>query len=107
MTIETIKNGLFNIIVDGTVIGSGSMIEAENEDDFNYLERLDIDEPFRNQGHGTKAIYILSEKFDGFILAPDNADAKRLYERIATPISENDYSRFGFAVDQDFGVYEA
>ena len=31
------------------IVGAGNMVEAESEDDFNYLERIDIDEEHRNR----------------------------------------------------------
>jgi ribosomal protein S18 acetylase RimI-like enzyme len=100
------ENGLFDIEVDGIIIGGGSMVEAESDDDFNYLERLDIDEAHRNQGHGTAALYELAKVYGSYYLAPDNEDAQRLYERVADEIKQGDYDSFGFAIDQGFGVYE-
>ena len=98
------ENGLFGIEVDGIIIGGGSMIE--DEDGTSYLERIDIDEEHRNQGHGTKALYKIREAYGTYFLAPDNEDAQRLYERVADEMKQADYDSFGFAIDQGFGVYE-
>ena len=98
------ESGLFDIEVDGIIIGGGSMIEEE--DGTSYLERLDIDEEHRNQGHGTKALYEIREVYGSYFLAPDNEDAQRLYERVADEMKIIDYDAFGFAVDRGFGVYE-
>ena len=65
-----------------------------------YCERIDIDEPFRNCGYGTAALRDLSEMFGGIVVAPDNEDAKRLYDRIGYESYKYDY------IDQGFGVYE-
>ena len=100
------EDGLFDIEVDGIIVGGGNMIEAEREDDFNYLERIDIDEEHRGKGYGTSALYELQSVYGSYYLAPDNERAQRLYERIADEISSADYDAFGFAIDQGYGVYE-
>ena len=86
----------YDIVGDGKTIGYATIINDENE---AYLERIDIDEEYRNQGLGTKAILDLSEKYGGLIVAPDNEDARRLYERLGYETSNDMY-------DQGFGVYE-
>ena len=100
------QNGLFDIVLDETVIGGGSMIVAETEEDFNYLERLDIDEEHRGQGHGTKALYELLDVYGGYYLTPDNENAKRLYEKVCDEINDTEYDKFGFAIDNGYGVYK-
>ena len=101
----TIKEGNIFITVDGLEVGCGTLMEPESEDDFYYLERIDIYEQYRNRGYGTQALLKLKDITGGYYLSADNADAQRLYERIADPISDADYNRFGFAVDNGFGVY--
>ena len=86
----------FDIIENGITIGYASIMV---DDSSAYCERIDIDEPYRNQGHGTSALLELSRMYSGIIVAPDNADAKRLYDRIGTEIDDEMY-------DQGFGVYE-
>ncbi|MBP5782447.1 MAG: GNAT family N-acetyltransferase [Bacteroidales bacterium] len=81
---------------NGTVIGHATII---NDDNSAYLERIDIDESYRNKGYGTKAIRQLSSEYGGIIVAPDNEDARRLYERLGYESSDDMY-------DQGFGVYE-
>lgn len=103
--INTQKNGQFYITHDNQIIGHGNIIVAESENDFTYLESIEILPEYRNQGFGTKALYRLSEIYGEFYFAPDNSDAKRLYDRIADQISDFEYSRFGFAIDQGYGVY--
>ena len=71
-------------------------------DDTAYCERIDIDEEYRNNGYGTSALNELSEMFDGITVAPDNEDAKRLYERIGC---ESRYENADY-IDQGFGVYD-
>ena len=103
MKINKQANGLFDIELDGAIIGGGSIVEEEGD---SYLERIDIDEDFRNQGHGTKALYAIEKAYGSYYLAPDNADAQRLYDRVCSEMNQADYGRFGFAIDQGFGVYE-
>lgn len=86
----------YDIVGDGKTIGYATIINDEND---AYLERIDIDEKYRNQGLGTKAILDLSEKYGSIIVAPDNEDAQRLYERLGYESSNDMY-------DQGFGVYE-
>jgi len=102
--VEIIKgsHGLFDIKVFGQVIGGGSMMEDEDD---CYLERLDIDEAHRGQGYGTQALYALRDIFGTYYLAADNEGAHRLYSRVAWEMSSEDYNRFGFAIDQGYGVH--
>lgn len=86
----------FNIIENGITVGYASVMV---DDSSAYCERIDIDEEYRNRGYGTAALRDLSEKFHGIIVAPDNEDAQRLYERIGYETSDDMY-------DQGFGVYE-
>ncbi len=103
MKINQKENGVFEVEVDGQIIGEGRM---DSDDDGNYLEGLDIEEAHRGQGYGTKALHELAEVYGSYFLAPDNEGAQRLYERVAEPMKEKDYNEFGFAIDQGFGVYE-
>lgn len=88
-----------DIVADGTTVGSVSlMIDAE----YTYCERIDVDEQYRNCGIGTAALQSLSSEFGGIVVAPDNEDALRLYERIGSEWSHSDAAY----IDQGFGVYE-
>ena len=100
------ENGSFQIEVNGTIIGEGNMELAETEEDFTYLERIDIDEEYRGQGHGRKALFALKETYGEYYFTPDNEDAARLYEKVADKISDAKYDKWGFAVDNGWGVYE-
>ena len=96
------EHGLFDIEADGQIIGCGSMMVDE---DSCYLERIDIDEEHRGKGYGTQALYLLRDIYGTYYLAADNADAKRLYDRIADEMPKAEYDRWGFAIDQGFGVH--
>ena len=48
----------------------------------------------------------MADKFGRVVFAPDNADSKRLQDRIADTLNGRDYNEFGFAIDQGYGVYE-
>lgn len=89
----------YAIELDGIEIGYASV--NEGTDSPAYVERIDIDEAYRNQGHGSAALGMLSDSFGGVIIAPDNEDAQRLYERLG-------YAWHGEVadwLDQGFGVY--
>ena len=86
----------YDIIKDGKTVGFATIINDANS---AYLERIDIEEEFRNKGYGTAALRELSDKYHGIIVAPDNEDAKRLYERLGYESSDDMY-------DQGYGVYE-
>jgi ribosomal protein S18 acetylase RimI-like enzyme len=86
----------FDIIENGMTVGHATVM---NDSISAYCERIDIDEPYRNHGYGTSALEDLSRMFGSIIVAPDNADAQRLYDRIGYEISDSIY-------DQGFGVYE-
>ena len=86
------------IMLDGKEVGTIGMVADENEP---YLERIDIDEKYRNKGIGTDALRLVAEKYGEFIIAPDNEDAKRLYERYGEE-SNSDNAPY---LDQGYGVY--
>lgn len=95
---ENTEYKAWDIVVDGKEVGCA---EGYTQGDA-YIERIDIYEEFRNNGYGTAALRELSDMLGGIMLAPDNEDAKRLYERIGVEShKENaDY------VDQGYGVYD-
>lgn len=86
------------IMLDGKEVGTIGMVADENEP---YLERIDIDEKYRNKGIGTDALRLVAEKYGEFLIAPDNEDAKRLYERYGEE-SNSDNAAY---IDQGYGVY--
>ncbi len=86
------------IMLDGKEVGTIGMVASENEP---YLERIDIDEEYRNKGIGTDALRLVAEKYGEFLIAPDNEDAKRLYERYGDE-STSDNAAY---IDQGYGVY--
>ena len=86
------------IMLDGKEVGTIGMVADENEP---YLERIDIDEEYRNKGIGTDALRLIAEKYGEFLIAPDNEDAKRLYERYGDE-STSDNAAY---IDQGYGVY--
>ena len=89
----------YDITVDGSRVGECQII---TDDDYTYLERIDIDEAHQSKGYGTRVIGELKDMLDvsELIAAPDNADCQRWMERIGE--ENND----GLPVDQGFGVYE-
>lgn len=86
-------------IADGIEVGQASVLLGE---DGAYCERIDIDEQYRNRGFGTAFLKALSEIHSDIYVAPDNADAQRLYDRLGYDVTDNgDW----YMVDQGFGVY--
>ena len=97
------KNENYEIWNNTQRIGQACMVITENDDDeYKYLERIEIDDEHQGEGHGTEAIRQLAKMYRGIYFAPDNEGAQRLYERIATETTD-DYMRMS---DQGYGVYE-
>lgn len=95
----------YDIIIDGKKVGDIEVVtdfDKNEADSVAYIERIDIDEAFRNQGIGTATIEKISEEHEYAVLAPDNEDAQRLYERLGYDIS--DHEVYGYC-DQGYGVY--
>lgn len=98
----------FSIIADGTKAGEvWILVDFEDADGWCYVERIDIDEEFRNKGIGTQVLTRTLFDTCGWecrtvVVAPDNEDAKRLYERIGEDCI---YTDFGY-YDQGYGVYK-
>lgn len=88
----------YSIQLDGIEIGTASVQASATA----YVERIDIDAAQRGQGYGTEALRQLSRLHGGIYLAPDNEDARRLYERIGIEYTGDDAEY----IDQGFGVYE-
>lgn len=86
----------YHIVEGGRVIGYASVMV---DDESAYCERIDIEQEFRNRGYGTAALLAMSAVHGGVIVAPDNEDARRLYERIGTEANADIY-------DQGHGVYK-
>ena len=75
------------------------------DNDGTYIERIDVIESLRGHGFGTEMLQHVAREYDNAFLAPDNADAKRLYERIGCEMRSGDYDKYGYAIDQGYGVY--
>lgn len=89
----------FDILSDGVPVGGATVM---SDSGYTYCDRIDIGEAFRNRGIGTAALNLLSEKFGGLVVAPDNADAQRLYARLGNEW----YGADAPYIDQGYGVYE-
>ena len=103
MLIETVKQYeesytsiSYDIVIDGVTVGYASVMV---DDKSAYCDRIDILKQYRRRGYGTAALYDLSRIYNGVIVAPDNEDARRLYERIGSPSNDDFY-------DQGFGVFD-
>lgn len=89
-----------DIVFNNTVIGAVSVIEYDSDE--TYIERIDVDEEFRNRGYGTETLNELSAIYGEFYITPDNEDAQRLYARLGNEIdSDNEFSYF----DEGYGVF--
>lgn len=89
----------YDILKEGTSVGGATVM---SDSGYTYCDRIDIDENFRNLGIGTAALQLLSEEFGGLVVAPDNENARRLYDRIGCEWNGEDAPY----IDQGFGVYE-
>lgn len=95
---EGYENVCIDILHDGKVVGSANAMVSDTA----YLERIDIDEEYRNRGIGTEALRLIADELDSIYLAPDNEDAARLYARIGWEYTGEDAEY----IDQGYGVYE-
>lgn len=66
-----------------------------------YVERIDVDEEYRGHGIGTWTLRELAKHYDDIIIAADNADANRLYERLGFEYN-GDSAAY---IDQGYGVW--
>lgn len=76
-------------------------------DDCGYVQRIDVDEGYRNNGIGTAAIRKMKEDFWRLYFAPGNEDSARLFARLGETVegiiidgTELD------CLDEGFGIYE-
>lgn len=98
----------YDILLNGKKVGSTEIIDCWNEyNDICYVERIDIDEEYRGMGIGTTVLTDnLKDDYYSIVLAPDNEDAKRLYQRLGEecnriPGCDHEFGYF----DQGYGVY--
>lgn len=88
-----------NIMVNAEKVG---FVNLMIDEEYTYCECIAICEEHRNKGIGTQVLEELSSEFCGIVVAPDNEDARRLYERLGREWVHEDA---GY-IDQGFGVYE-
>ena len=91
----------FEIYADGEKVGAANVMAEDEDDEHAYVERIDIFAEYQNNGFGTDALRQLSDKWFGVEIAPDNADAQRLYARLGEESSWEDADY----IDQGYGVY--
>lgn len=96
---DSYTNILYTMVNDGREIGWASvMVDSKSA----YCDRIDIEEASRNHGFGTEMLRYLSNEFGGIVVAPDNEDAKRLYERLGYDVTDKED---WWTIDQGFGVF--
>ena len=78
------EDGTFTIYVGGTEVGGGNLMLPESDNDFTYLERIDVFPEHQNKGYGTKALTELGNIFGDYYAAADNEGAQRLYDRLGS-----------------------
>jgi ribosomal protein S18 acetylase RimI-like enzyme len=100
----------YDIMQDSIKVGTIEIVDCFNDDnDICYVDRIDVNEEYRGQGIGTKVLTELLQDLGYWkvVVAPDNPNAKRLYQRIGRNLescyldTEND---FGYN-DQGYGIY--
>jgi GNAT superfamily N-acetyltransferase len=103
-----------DILADGKHVGTTTVEKFHGEDaygdiieEYVHLERIDIDDEHQRKGYGTAAIKALAEKFGALVAAPDNEDARRLYERIGEDAYEvgSTKDEWMLYLDLGYGVY--
>ena len=95
---ETYINELYELRIEGKTMGWASVMVSSTA----YVERIEIDKNYRNRGLGTQMLKDLSTMYGSVAVAPDSEDARRLYQRIGSEYTGDDYEY----IDQGFGVYE-
>lgn len=90
----------YNILLNGKRVGTTEIIDCYNDyNDICYVERIDINEEYRGRGIGTTVLTkeFRNEGYRDVVVAPDNKNAQRLYQRIG------EETNFVGGCDVDFG----
>ncbi len=99
----TVDGGVEHMVaarVDGVDVGGASVIVYDDGD--AYIERIDVDDGYRNRGYGTAMLKQLAKMYGDVYLAPDNDGARRLYARLGDDVTARGSWSY---VDQGWGVY--
>ena len=88
-----------DIKLNGETVGT---VAIRIYDDYSEIDRIDIDEKYRNKGIGTTVLGDIAGEFDTTYIVPDNESAKRLYERIGEEVTSGEVYE---NLDQGYGVY--
>lgn len=99
-TVDDGTEYMYTARVGGVDVGGASVIVYDSGD--AYIERIDVDDGYRNRGYGTAMLKQLAALYGAVYLAPDNDDARRLYARLGDDVTSN--GSWGY-VDQGYGVY--
>ena len=99
-TVDDGTQHIYSARVGAVEVGSASVILYDDGD--AYIERIDVDDGYRNRGYGTAMLKQLAAEYGNVYLAPDNEDARRLYARLGDDVTS--VGAWGY-VDQGFGVY--
>lgn len=99
-TVDDGTEYMYTARVGGVDVGGASVIVYDDGD--AYVERVDIDDGYRNRGYGTAMLKRLATMYDTVYLAPDNDDARRLYARLGDDVTSKGSWNY---VNQGFGVY--
>lgn len=88
-----------DIKLNGETVGT---VAIRIYDDYSEIDRIDIDEKYRNKGIGTTVLGDIAGEFDTTYIVPDNESAKRLYERIGEEVTSGEVYE---NLNQGYGVY--
>ena len=88
-----------DIKLNGETVGT---VAIRIYDDYSEIDRIDIDEKYRNKGIGTTVLGDIAGEFNTTYIVPDNENAKRLYERIGEEVTSGEVYE---NLDQGYGVY--
>ena len=94
---------------NGVKVGEAYVLVDDERGDA-FVDWIEIYEGNRGRGLGTEFLLHLagSSEYGEIVLAPNNENAQRLYERIGEDASERKYDRYLESwqyVDQGYGVY--
>ena len=81
-------------------------ITVQEFDGFAYIQRLDVEEPYRGKGLGTAVVEALKDKYRTVIAAPEGERPRGFFERIGE--KDDCGELMGQAIwplDQGYGIY--
>lgn len=90
----------YTMEVDGKRVGRATVGDG-------VVERIDIIDGEQGKGYGTALLqHLVEAEEQTLVIVPDNEGAQRLYARLGYEMDNEQWNRWGHALDCGFGVYE-